>query len=139
MKMILATLAGTVVSFLLGWLVFGMLMMDYYKNSAVNYPGLMKDEATFRIEGIFLANLVLAFFTAYVFDRWANIRTIPKGLFGGLFIGLCFSLTFDLFLWSQMNLYPYTVYIVDVLLNGAMGAVVGAVIAGVLGTGKKAA
>ena len=42
-KIITAAIVGAIVSFLLGWLIYGFLLMDYYTEYSVRYEGLMKD------------------------------------------------------------------------------------------------
>src|SRR3712207_8732781 len=42
-RILVATLAGGLTMFLLGWLIFGILLMDYFKANTIQYPGLMKE------------------------------------------------------------------------------------------------
>ena len=136
-KTILAALIGAVVSFLLGWVVFGILMHDFYADNAVSYTGLMRGPDT-RLWGIFLAQLAWSALLAYVFDRWANYRTFGSGFKGGFIIFFLAVAGFDIMSWSQMNIYPYHVILVDILANAVFGGIVGGVVAMVLGTGRKA-
>ena len=46
-KIITAAIVGAIVSFLLGWLIYGFLLMDYYTAYSVKYEGLMKDPPEF--------------------------------------------------------------------------------------------
>lgn len=136
-KILLATLLGGVVMFLLGWLVFGILLMDYYTANTTHYDGLMKEMPNLGL--IFLANLLMAFLYAFIFQRWAGIRTFVGGLNGGMIIGLLFTLIMDLMFISGMNLYPASLIVVDVIVNTIMAGIVGGVIGWFLGTGKKQA
>ena len=135
LRLIYATLAGGVLSFLLGWLVFGLILMSFYTNNSIHYEGLMKPEPNLIL--IFLSCLVMSFFMAYVFDSWAWFKTFTKGLYGGFFIGIFIGLTCDLSFLAMMNLYSVKVMVLDVLVTGLMNAIIGGVIAWILGFEKK--
>ena len=87
-KLILAALAGSVAQFLLGWLVYGLLLANFISTQTVHYEGLMKDMNTgsFMIL-VFIAGLVMSFLISYIFQRWGKLDTFLKGLNGGLFFG----------------------------------------------------
>jgi hypothetical protein len=134
-KAIIAILVISVVGFLLGWLVFGILLMGYYSSHMMSYNGLMKDPPVVWM--IFLSNLCWAVLLVYVFHSLASIKTIGKGIVAGLIIAFLISLSFDLFMYSSMNLYVGgAVLVVDVLANALMGAVMGGVAGWILGMGK---
>ncbi len=137
-KMLLAALVGGVVSFFLGWLVFGMLMDPYYQSHMVHYDGLVRNMEETRLYGIAIANFCFAGLLAYIFDRWANIRNFGQGFMGGFIVmGLAYA-GFDIFMWSTMNMGPYMMYAVDIVANAVFGGVIGGVIGWVLGRGKSA-
>lgn len=135
-KMIIATLVGFVFSFLLGWVVFGMLLDPYYQSQMIDYPGLMRGHEDMRLYGIALAQLSWSFLFAFIFDRWANIRTFGAGLTGGFIIFLFAYGGYDLMMWSSMNIAKWQFYAVDILVNSAFAGLVGGVIAFMLGRGK---
>jgi hypothetical protein len=136
-RFFLATLAGTVVAFFLGWLIFGILLMGFYETNTTHYEGLMKQMPDML--PIILANLSMAFFLAFVFQRWANTRTFVKGFGNGIFITFLWILGFDLFFLASMNLYPLSVVVVDIIANTLLGGIVGGVVAWVLGYKNRAA
>lgn len=135
MKSILAALAGAIVLFLLGWLFFGILLMDFYQENMTQYEGIMKEMPNLWL--IFLANFLIALLVSFIFDRWANIRSFMRGLSGALIITLPIFLAFDLWIISGMNLFPPYVLLVDVIVNTFMAMVMGGVIAWILGMGEK--
>jgi len=136
-KMIVSALVGSVVAFGLGWLVFEVLMHSFYMEHSVKYRGLMRNSET-RIWAIYLAQLTWAGLFAYVFDRWANIRTFAAGLMGGLILSAFIFTSVDLMTWSMMNLFDYKLLIADVIVNTIIMGIVGGVVGLVLGTGKRA-
>ena len=137
--MILAALAGGVVAFLLGWLVFGMLLASFYEENMVHYEGLMRGENDMRLYGIALANLSLSAMFAYIFDRCANFRTFASGFTGALIIGLLTFTFFDMMMWSTMNMFSVKTMVIDIVVNAVFAGIIGGVVGMVLGSGKKAA
>ena len=136
-KVLIATIVGAVSAFLFGWIVFGLLLDDFYKSNTPVYEGLMKNPPNLII--IFLANIVDAFLLAYIFSRWAGIRTAGEGAQAGFIIFAITSLAFDLMMYATMNMLTPLVMVVDVVGSGAFGAFIGAVVGLVLGSGKKVA
>lgn len=136
-KVLVATLAAAVAAFLFGWVVFGILLADFYKANAPVFEGLMKDPPDLLM--IFLSNLFNAFLIAFIFNRWAGIRTAGEGAQAGFIIMAIVALGTDLMMYGTMNLTTPVLMAVDVVGSGLFGAVIGAVAGYVLGTGKKAA
>lgn len=136
-KVLVATLAAAVAAFLFGWVVFGILLADFYKANVPVFEGLMKDPPDLLM--IFLSNLFNAFLIAFIFNRWAGIRTAGEGAQAGFIIMAIVALGTDLMMYATMNLTTPVLMAVDVVGSGLFGAVIGAVAGYVLGTGKKAA
>lgn len=135
-RAILAAVVGSISSFLLGWLIFGILLMDYYTANTTHYDGLMKEMPNLVL--VFLNGLIWSLLLAFIFERWAGIKTILGGIKGGVIIGLPIMLSFNLFLLARMNLFTPTLVVVDVIANTIFTALVGGLIAFILGYRKKA-
>jgi len=131
----LAGLAGGIFYFLLGWLVYGILLMNFYESNSIHYDGLNKEMPVMWM--LALSNLLMGYFLAFVFDRWAKIFTFKEGFTGGLIIGLFVSLIYDLSFLSMMNLMNTRMTIVDILVSTLITGLVGAVVGWVLGYQKK--
>jgi hypothetical protein len=134
-KTLVGGLIFGVVAFLLGWLIFGMLLMNFYQSNTNSYTGLMKDPM--EIWAIAVANLVFGLMMAYIFNL-GNINTAGKGFTTGLILGLLMTLGFDLFLYSQYNLMNKKLIGVDVIVSAVFDGVVGAMLGWWFGRGKKA-
>jgi len=134
-KVMLAVLAATVIGFLLGWLIFGVVLADFYKNNTTFYQGLMKDPPFFL--GFLLGSLYLGILIVYIFDRWVKIDNFTSGLYQGFIIYFLMILSFDTFMYASMNLFNIGIIIVDVIANAVLGGIVGGVAGWVLGNGKK--
>lgn len=138
-KLFIATLAGAVLQFLLGWLIYGILLADFMESNTTQFEGLMKDMsgAGFMV-GVFLSGLVMSFLLAYIFQRWAKFETFMQGLYAGAFFGFFLALSFDLYFYSSMNLMTVSGTIVDIISTTITSALLGGMIAWILGFNKKA-
>lgn len=135
-KFLITVAVGTIVTFLLGWLVFGILLMDFYTANTTAYAGLVKDPPV--LWAILLSNLCWVFLVTYIFDKWAGIRSLTSGAGAGMIIGFLLGLTFNFSFHAFMNLYNTTYMITDVIVNTIFSGIIGGAIGWMLGYGKKA-
>lgn len=138
-KVLLAAVAGGVASFLLGWLVFGILLDPYYK-SMMTEQGVaaQRAESDMILWAIALSNLVYAYLLALIYNRWANISTFQSGAIAGAIISFLITLSFDLGMYAMFTLWTGGVgLIVDPLANGVVGGIVGGVVGWALGFGNR--
>jgi hypothetical protein len=134
-KLLLATLAGGVAAFLFGYLFFGILLADFYATNITSYEGLIKNPPNLFM--IFVSNLILSFLLAYIFSRWAGIKSAAQGAQAGFIIVGLIAISIDVFQFATMNLISPLFIAVDTVGNAIFGAVVGSVAGFVLGSGKK--
>ena len=137
-KTIIAAVAGSVAGFLLGWLIWGILLLDYYESSTIQYEGLMLPDEQMKIWSIYIAQLASAFLFAWLFERM-NISTFVSGAMAGAIINALLALSMGMMYLAMMNWYksPSTIA-VDIVVNAVYGAVVGGIIGLMLGKGKPA-
>ncbi|MBP9744061.1 MAG: hypothetical protein WBC35_06620 [Saprospiraceae bacterium] len=135
-KVIIAALIGGIVAFLLGWLLYGVLLMDFMASNAGSATGVMKtDPQASDFIFVFLGNVGYALLLAYIFDQWANIKTLATGAKAGALIGLLIGISYDFLNYGMTNLMNMTGAVADILMSAVMGAVTGAVVAWWLGRG----
>ena len=130
---ILATLVGFIVLFLLGWLIYGMLLMDFYGNNAGSASGVMRAEDEMVWWALILGNFFQAYLLVYIFGNWANITTFSDGLKAGAIIGLIMGLAFNLSMYGTSNIMNLTSALVDPFVSTVMMAITGGVIGVMLG------
>ncbi|MFN0014294.1 MAG: hypothetical protein ACKVU2_07065 [Saprospiraceae bacterium] len=130
-RVLLAALAGGVTSFLLGWLIWGILLADKMRETAARFPGLMKETEDLVL--IFVSCLIGGLLMALLFSRWAGITTFMGGLMAGAWISGLIAASFDVMFMATMNMMDWNGAIVDILANVVSGAVVGGVVGWVLG------
>jgi hypothetical protein len=118
-KVLLAALIGAVASFIAGFIVFGLLLGSYM--AAGISPGLVKtaeEMSGAAYVHIFLASFASSLLIAYIFDSWANIRTLQGGLRAGALIGGLMALSVDLGLFATTHMFSgIGKVIVDVLAS----------------------
>ena len=116
---ILSGIAGTIVSFLLGFLFYGYLFTDLYP-----------DESCMLF--ILLGCLFYAFSFALIYDRWANISTFNTGAKAGFLIGLLWTLSMNFFMYSSESNLDSN-FLLLVAIDAVSAAIMGGVIALVIG------
>lgn len=126
-KVIIGGVVGAVVMFLLGWLVYRVILGSMNPD--------MPDPTPMGLVWIFIGNLSAGLLLSYVFSNWANISTAMGGAKAALIIGVLVSLWFDSFamampeMWVEAARMGLTEMIIDVVASTAImvggGTVVG--------------
>jgi hypothetical protein len=136
MKILRGTVFGGIAFFLLGWLMWGILLMDFSKanyNQAIYLP----DDGMIWWAMI-VSNLVLALLVTLALN-WAGAKTIVDGLKLGALIGGLYALTTDLGMYSMTNvILNLTAVAVDTLAYALVTAVTGLIIVLTWGKDKAA-
>mgnify|MGYP006086871961 FL=1 len=123
-SLFLSGIAGTIVSFLLGFLFYGLIFTDIYP-----------DDAEQCMLFIFLGCLFYAFTFALIFSRWAHISTFDSGAKAGFLIGLLWSLSMNFFMYASMSELDSN-FVILVAIDAVSAAIMGSVISLVLGKTK---
>lgn len=135
-KVILASLAGFVVSFLFGWLVFGMLLKGYFAANITNPPDLWKADP--KMLALVLFNLAWGGLMGWSLHKM-GVVSVMGGIVCGAIIAMFFEVIDATYHFAFMNFYRNRmVAVVDILVTTGFGAVIGGVVGAVLGTGKPA-
>ena len=137
-RVLAATVAGGITFFILGFVIFALIL-----DPMVMKPNLNPEVVKFMKEppawGFLIAfNFVAAFLLAYIFDKWATIRTFAGGVVGGAVIWFIVSLYIQLMFAAFMNVATsYVPAVADVIGTTINGAVTGGVVGLVLGKMNK--
>jgi hypothetical protein len=105
-RVLLATLAGAVVCFLVGWGVYGMLLDSFYRGELSTWSSIMKTEADMTgmdIASIFISNVAWALLLALVFSKWANISNPKAGFIGGAWMSIIIACAIDFQFMGMYN------------------------------------
>jgi hypothetical protein len=136
MKLILSTIIGGIVLFVLGWIFYGLIFMNFFTES---YGKIMRDPNDFKMWAIIVANLLQAFFLAWIYPKgYKGGSPAKEGFMFGIEFGLLFSVPYVFYMWAS---YPikWQVALVDGILVGFMILIAGLVIGLIYGNigGKK--
>ncbi len=129
-KLTAGGIVGGILFFLLGWLIYGMLLMDFMKNNPGIVSGYNKETPDWLY--LIIGNLLSGFMMAYIFIK-ANVTTLMGGLILAGVVGFLMTASFDCIMYATTNLASKKMMMADVLASTAMGAVVGAVVGAVMG------
>ena len=136
-KFLLGGIVGGIVYFLLGWLVYGMLMKDFFTANLWS-AGSMRADADTIWWALGAGQLAAGFFLAYILGK-ANAASAGAGAGVGFVVGLLVCLSFDLTMYGvTTTVTSLKGLAADVAVSAVMSAIAGAVIGVILGMGKKA-
>lgn len=133
-KLLVGTLAAGVAMFFLGWLIYGILLVDFMAANMNSGNSRPMEEMVFW--AIFVSNLVSGLLLTLVLN-WSNSLSLVSGFKTGAFVGLLIGLSLDLGMYAMTTMFlnPMAI-VVDVLSSALMYGVAGAIVA--LAVGKKA-
>jgi len=137
-KVLLAGIAGTVSFFILGWVVYGMMLMDFMAANVGTATGVNKSEEEMSFLWIVIGNLASGYLLAIIFGSYGNITTAMAGAKAGAVIGLLMSIGYDAIMYGTTNIMNMNAMWADIAVSTIMCAITGAVVAAVLGMKSKA-
>ena len=112
-KILLSGIVGTVVYYLLGWLVYGLFLAE---NSTGEESMLF----------IFLGCLSFAFLLAYVYSKQAQISSSVTGFNAGIVIGILYALNWYFFVSNEFDLRKI---VEEIVIGGLMTGITGGLVA----------
>lgn len=125
MKIFRGTVFGGITYFFLGWLAWGILLMDFMSanmNQCAARPDTM-------IWWAMIASSLAAALLLTLILNWVKAKGVINGLLYGALFGVLYALVVDLSSWSMTIMFNnFGVLIVDILLSTVVFAVVGLVI-----------
>jgi hypothetical protein len=133
-KLLIGGIAGGILYFLLGYLVYGVLIMDFMRANPGPIRGL--DRSVIDFKYLTIGNLVQGFLLAYILIK-SNVDSLAKGLITGGIVGLLMSVSFDAIMYATTNVISRKAMLADVIAFAVISAIVGAVVGMILGMGKK--
>ena len=134
-KFILAVLAGTVVYFLLGWVVYGILLRDMMASASAS--GFMRADADMVWWALVAGNLAFGFLLTYLVYR-TGVSTASGGATLGFIVAGLMALGGDLVMYATSTMLTRpAVILVDVLATALMAALATGVVAWVYHAPKK--
>lgn len=129
-KILISAIAGGVFNFLLGWLVYGILLASVMKElSSPDVALISLKEEEIRLGYLFLSCTIGALLMAYIFVKAGNINTWQSGAKTGAVIGLLMASWINSSLYSMTKYFTFNGMLFDVAVNTVMAAATGVVVA----------
>jgi hypothetical protein len=134
-KIVFGGIAGGVAFFFLGWLIYGILLMNYM--TANTNQCMAKSMEQMVWWSLILSNFAWGFVLSVIFG-WSNTTGWKAGAVRGAIFGLLTSLALDLGFLSMTTMYSnHGAMLADIISTTVMVAIGGAIIAQVMGAVKK--
>lgn len=120
------TVFGGIANFFLGWLIYGMLLMDYMQSNSNQCSARPGMEMIWW--AMIISCLVYAFFVTLFLKR-SGSSTWLDGLKTGALFGCLYAVTVDLSFYSMTTMFnSITPILVDAIASTVMAAIIGIVI-----------
>ena len=130
----MATLAGGVALLVTGYLIYGMLLMDFFTANAA--PGVYKEVPIWW--ALIAGQVIFAGFLTMILG-WRGESSAGAGFKTGALVGLIVGASLNLTMFGTANISTLTATLVDPIVGIIQVGITGAVIGAVLGMGSGAA
>lgn len=132
-KTLISGLLAGISYFLLGWLIYGVLLKDAMNNMGGSAVGVMRTESDMVMWALILGNLGFGMAMAYILGSWSGVTTFLGGAKAAAIIGFLFALGYDLIFYATTNVMALNGIFLDVAISTLMAAVAGGIIGWWLG------
>lgn len=130
-KFVIATLVGTVVNFVLGGLIYGVLFAGFFAEHMGVVPGVARPEPL--MWAIAVSELAGAALLTLLIGVRGKGSSLADGLQVGAAIGFILSIFMDFNVYGTTNIADMTSILVDPVLGTLRFAITGAVVGTVVG------
>lgn len=138
-KVLIAAFVGAIFYFLLGWLIYGILLAGSMEDSMNDaWRSVNRGMENFIFWAMALSNFIIALLLALILHRF-GVTTFLKGAVAGLWIGLLIAFAYDFGMYAQTTMYDMNMIFMDAAMSAIMTAIIAGVVGFMLGRGKKAA
>jgi hypothetical protein len=130
-KILVSALMGGVAYFLLGWLVYGILLASIFT------PAEAIQKNPMEVWAMIVGSLAYGVLIAIIYGRWANISTFVTGAKAGAVLGALSAVWIDFSMFAMYNFTDLQTSLIDVVVHAAISAITGGIIGWWLGRGAK--
>lgn len=131
-KILIGGLTGGIIYFLLGYLFYGNLFLNFFMKNAGTATGVSRAMDQFVWWSLVLGNILGGCLLSYVFVK-SNVKSAGSGLVTGAVIGFFTSASYDFVSYGTTNLVTTTGLLGDIGIFTLMSAITGAIVAWVCG------
>jgi hypothetical protein len=136
MKLILSAIIGGIVLFVLGWIFYGVIFMNFINEG---YSGIMRPPYDFKLWAVAVANLLQAFFLAWIYPKgYQGGSPAKEGFMFGIDFGALTAAPYIFYMWASFPIKWQTA-LVDGIIVFILTLITGLVIGLIYGRigGKK--
>jgi hypothetical protein len=126
-KFLLSGLAGGIVSFFVGFLIYGILLAKMMDESTGTATNVMRGPNDMVYWSIMLGSLFMGLTLAYIFEL-AKIKTMGTGFIVGAIAGILIIAGHDFTSYGTSNLFNLNGLFVDLIASTIMQGITGAAI-----------
>jgi uncharacterized membrane protein len=125
-RFVIGTVVGGLVLFFVGYLIFGILTVDFFEANRGSATGVPKDPINFV--ALAVGQLAWGSLLTLILN-WRSSSSIGQGASIGAIVGVLVFAGIDLTLYATSNVQNMTAALADVVLTTVLFAVAGAAIA----------
>lgn len=129
-RFVLAALAGGIVLFMAGGLLYGWALASFFEANQGSAVGVMRDPPDWV--HLALGQLVFGVLLAVIISKWAGVSGLGAGLRIGAVTGLLLGFGIDLTMFGTSNIANITATLVDPFVAMVQFAIGGAAVGLVL-------
>jgi uncharacterized membrane protein len=130
-KFIISSLVGGITYFFLGYLIYAILLQGFFAGHTVE--GVMKTDEQMKMYPLIMGNMAHGALLSFIFLKWTSIKSFGEGMTWGAVIGFFMAAGFDLMLYDTARMMSIIGTLGDIAVYTVMSAIVGGVIALVIG------
>lgn len=130
-RLIIGSITGLVVLYVVGYVIWEMLLVDFFAANAGSAQGVAREEQI--LWAVLVGTLCYATLLTMTIEARSGATSLVDGAKAGAVVGLLLWGTVDFLFYGYFNLNNLTGAIADIVLEGVRGGIGGAVIALVLG------
>ncbi len=133
MKILISTIVGAIVLFILSWLSYGVILAKYM----VHFGPLMRTPEDMRFWAIIVGTILQAFFMAWIYTMvYKGESPFKEGFLFGFLLSLLVYIPYIFFYWGSYSI-RYKVIIADGVFMGIRMTIAAIVIALIIGRKEK--
>ncbi len=133
-KILLSALAGTIVYFIIGWLVFEGLLGKYMSANTTQIVGFKKSDDEASMLMLLVSCAAYALLLSIILGHWSNINTFQEGAILGAIVGVLIAIMTNSYWFSTTHFFNgIAPVLADIAAAGFTVGIMGGVIGWVLG------
>jgi hypothetical protein len=133
-KLFVGGIVAGIIMFLLGWLFYGCLFMDFFKHHQGPVSNLDRASPVFWALGI--GNLCMGIAVAYILSK-SNASSFGSGFCVAAFTFFFVGIGYDMMMYGTSNVTSLHAILYDVIISTVMSGIAGGVVGVIFGAMDK--